>query len=129
MSDDVHPCAVVNDVSKMQVTPSSAQVIPPPAERVTVSTSAPVPPPAFGHVTVITFDPTVSAIVGTLQLVVPVALPLPPRLFAQVQPVTSLLALAVPASVVSDALAPASNVAADVGAVMVTIVLAVVRMP
>src|SRR5262245_61868677 len=55
--------------------------------RVTVRTSVPVFPALSRTVTVITFDPGVSG-TDAVQPVVPVAVPLPPRLFAQLTWVT-----------------------------------------
>jgi hypothetical protein len=59
-------------------------------------------PAASFAVTVSTFAPDWSTIPPAVQLVVPVAVPLPPRLFAQVTCVTPTLSDAVPPSVRDD---------------------------
>ena len=64
-----------------------------------MSVVAAVLPAASRAVTVSTFDPDWSAIPLADQLVVPVAVPLPPRLFVQVTRVTPTLSDAVPWSV------------------------------
>jgi hypothetical protein len=64
--------------------------------KVTVNVSVCVLPAASRAVTVITFDPVCSAIDVALQLAVPVAIPLPPRLFTQSTCVTALLSVLVP---------------------------------
>jgi hypothetical protein len=67
--------------------------------NVTVKVSVPVLPAASRAVTVSTFVPSRSTIPLAVQLVVPVAVPLPPRLFAHVTWVTPTLSDAVPPSV------------------------------
>jgi hypothetical protein len=64
--------------------------------KVTVSVLVPVLPAASDAVTVSTFAPERRAIPLAVQLVVPVAVPLPPRLFAHVTCVTPMLSDAVP---------------------------------
>src|SRR5438874_471508 len=66
---------------------------------VTVRVAVPVLPAASCAVTVSTFVPACSAIPLAVQLVVPVAVPLPPRLFTHLTCVTPMLSAAVPASV------------------------------
>ena len=66
--------------------------------RVTVKVAAAVLPAPSRAVTVSTFVPTCSAIPLAVQLVVPVAIPLPPRLFTHTTCVTPTLSAAVPAS-------------------------------
>ncbi len=78
----------------------------------------PVFPAASRAVTVNTFAPLESAIPLTDQLVVPVAVPLPPRSFAQVTCVTPTLSEAVPLNVASGVV-PVAKVAALVGPVIV----------
>ena len=56
-------------------------------------------PAASRAVTVSTFDPSCKAIPLAVQLVVPVAVPLPPELFVHVTWVTPTLSDAVPPSV------------------------------
>ena len=75
-------------------------------------------PAASRAVTVSTFAPLESAIPLTDQLVVPVAVPDPPRSFTQLTCVTPTLSEAVPLSV--SGVAPVANVAALVGPVIVT---------
>src|SRR5687767_5361787 len=87
--------------------------------RVTLSVSMLVLPAASCAVTVKTFGPFLSAISLTLQLAVAVAVPEPPRSFDQVTCVTPTLSEAVPLSVASGVV-PVANVAALVGAVIVT---------
>ena len=65
--------------------------------QVTVRIATPEFPAASRAVTVMTLDPLRSAMPVADQLVVPVAIPLPPRLFAQVTWVTPTLSEAVPA--------------------------------
>ena len=67
--------------------------------RVTVKLAVAVLPAASRAVTVSTFVPSWRTIPLAVQLVVPVAVPLPPRLFANVTWVTPTLSDAVPASV------------------------------
>ena len=67
--------------------------------KVTVKLAVAVLPAASRAVTVSTFVPGWSAIPLAVQLVVPVAVPLPPRLFAHVTWVTPTLSDAVPPSV------------------------------
>ena len=59
-------------------------------------------PAASRAVTVMTFDPLLRVIEGTLHEVVPVAVPLPPALLLHVTEVTPTLSEAVPARVVRD---------------------------
>ena len=66
-------------------------------ERVTVRIATPEFPAASRAVTVMTLDPLRSAMPVADQLMVPVAVPLPPWLFAQVTWVTPTLSEAVPA--------------------------------
>ena len=68
------------------------------AEYVTVSESAPILPAASRAVMVITLLPVWSPIDGTLHVVVPDAVPLPPLLFDQVTDATPTLSAAVPPS-------------------------------
>ena len=65
----------------------------------TVSVAVPVFPAASFAVTVSTLEPGCSAIPETDQLVVPVAVPLPPALLLHVTCVTPTLSAAVPLSV------------------------------
>ena len=67
--------------------------------KVTVKLSVAVLPAASRAVTVSTFVPGWSAIPLAVQLVVPLAVPLPPRLFAHVTWVTPMLSDPVPPSV------------------------------
>src|SRR5215510_769384 len=83
---------------------------------VTVMTSVAVFPAASRALTVIVLAFAASAMPLMLQLVVPVAVPLPPRSLTQVTCVTPTSSLAVPASVIVDAVVVC--VAADVGPVM-----------
>jgi hypothetical protein len=76
-------------------------------------------PAASCAVTVSTFDPGCSAIPDADQLVVPVAVPLPPALLLHVTCVTPMLSAAVPPSV--SGLLVAVYVAPDVGVVMLTV--------
>jgi len=62
---------------------------------VTVSAAVAVFPAASRAVTVSTFEPARSVMFGMLHDVVPVAVPLPPRLLTQVTCVTPTLSLAV----------------------------------
>jgi hypothetical protein len=71
--------------------------------RVTVKVSVAVLPAASRAVMVSTFVPVCRATPLAVQLVVPVAVPLPPRLFAHRTWVTPTLSAAVPASVREDA--------------------------
>jgi len=66
--------------------------------EVTVKLSVEVLPAASRAVTVSTFVPDWRTIPLAVQLVVPVAIPLPPRLFAHVTWVTPMLSDAVPPS-------------------------------
>ncbi len=85
----------------------------------TVNVAVPVLPAASRAVTVMTFDPGCSATLAD-QLVVPVAVPLPPpRLFAQLTCVTPTLSDAVPPIVSGVALV--AYVAALVGVVIVAV--------
>jgi len=84
-----------------------------------VSEAVRVLPAASRAVTVSTFEPGCSTIPLAVQLVVPVAVPLPPRLFAHVTWVTPMLSDAVPPSVSGVALV--LKVAPDVGDVMATV--------
>src|SRR3990172_6175555 len=88
-------------------------------EKVTVRVSVAVLPAASRAVTVRTFDPDWRAIPPADQDVVPVAVPLPPRLFVQVTWVTPTLSEAVPPRV--RGLVLVLYVELDVGAVMVTL--------
>ena len=65
----------------------------------TVTLAVPVLPAASWAVTVSTFVPSWMGIPLAVQLVVPLAVPLPPRLFTHVTWVTALLSHAVPPSV------------------------------
>ena len=65
----------------------------------TVTLAVAVLPAASDAVTVSTFVPSWMGIPLAVQLVVPVAVPLPPRLFTHVTWVTALLSAAVPPSV------------------------------
>ena len=64
--------------------------------RVTVRLAVAVLPAASRAVTVSTFEPSWRAIALAVQLLVPVAVPLPPRLFTHVTCVTPTLSEAVP---------------------------------
>jgi hypothetical protein len=86
--------------------------------RVTVKVSVAMFPAASRAVTVSTFTPTWRAIPLAVQLVVPVAVPLPPRLFAHVTCVTATVSDAVPPSVRVGLLV--LKVGLAVGVVMVT---------
>ncbi|CAD7780190.1 MAG: hypothetical protein KIIPBIDF_01300 [Candidatus Methanoperedenaceae archaeon GB50] len=57
-------------------------------------------PASSWAVTVITFSPSCNEMLGMLQLSVPEAVPLPPRLFSQVMLVTPTLSEAVPPRVI-----------------------------
>ena len=67
--------------------------------KVTVRLALPVLPAASRAVTVNTFVPSLRTIPLAVQLVVPVAVPMSPQLFAQVTRVTPKMSDAVPASV------------------------------
>src|SRR5512138_739848 len=86
---------------------------------VTVKLSVPVFPAASRAVTVSTLLPDCNAIPLTDQLVVPVAVPLPPRLLLHVTCVTPTLSAAVPPSVIG--LVVAVYVVPVVGLVMLTL--------
>jgi hypothetical protein len=66
--------------------------------------AVPVFPAASRAVIVSTFVPVCRPIPLAVQLVVPVALPLPPRLLAHVTWVTPMLSAAVPPSVIAELL-------------------------
>src|SRR5512145_514299 len=85
---------------------------------VTVKVSAAVLPAASRAVTVSTFDPDCSMIPLAVQLVVPLAVPLPPRLFTHVTRVT--LPDAVPPRIREGEELLVRKVALEVGDVMVT---------
>jgi len=87
--------------------------------NVTVRVAVPVLPAASWDVTVSTFEPGCRTIPLAVQLVVPVAVPPPPRLFAHVTCATPMLSWAAPPSVSGVALV--LNVGADVGDVMATV--------
>ena len=87
--------------------------------KVTVKLSVAVLPAASRAVTVSTFVPDWRTIPLADQLVVPVAVPLPPRLFAHVTWVTPTLSAAVPPSV--RGVVVVLWVEAEVGEVMVTV--------
>jgi hypothetical protein len=88
-------------------------------DNVTVKVSVAMLPAASRAVTVSTFDPGWRTIPVAVQLVVPVAVPLPPRLFAHVTWVTPMLSDAVPPSVRGELLAV--KVGFEVGEVMVAV--------
>jgi len=71
------------------------------AVRVTVSTAGVVFPEASWAVTVMTLLPRVRATLGMVQLEVPVAVPLPPALLAQVTELTATLSAATPLTVIA----------------------------
>jgi hypothetical protein len=73
-----------------------------PVVRVTVNVSVSVVPDAVLAVTVSTFVPVCKVISLADQLVVPLAVPLPPRLFAHRTCVTPALLDTVPASLSED---------------------------
>ena len=76
-------------------------------------------PAASRAVTVMTFEPVCSAMLATLQLVVPEAVPLPPRSFDQVTCVTPMLSDAVPPKL--SALVALLWVEPEAGEVIVTV--------
>jgi hypothetical protein len=86
---------------------------------VTVKLAVLVLPAASRAVTVRPFVPVWSAMPLAVQVVVPVAVPLPPRLFAHVTCVTPTLSDAVPPSVTLEL--PVAYVEADVGVVIVIV--------
>src|SRR5262249_28376542 len=86
-----------------------------PSVLVTVSVAVPVLPSASCPVTVITFEPCWSG-TDAVHAVIPLAAPLPPRLFAQVTCVTPVVA--VPA--IDSDVALVENVGFEVGVVIVT---------
>jgi len=86
--------------------------------RVTVKVAIPVLPAASRAVTVSTLVPTWRGTALAVQLVVPAAGPLPPRLFAHVTWLTPTLSEAVPPIVIE--VPEAMNVELEVGEVMVT---------
>jgi len=69
-----------------------------------VIVAVPMLPAASRAVMVNTFEPSMRVILLAVQLVVPVAVPLPPRLFDHVTWVTPTLSDAVPASVMGELL-------------------------
>jgi hypothetical protein len=86
---------------------------------VTVRVAVPALPAASFAVTVSTFVPGCSAMPDADQLVVPVAVPLPPALLLHVTCVTPTLSAAVPPSV--SGVVRVEYVAPDVGEVMLTV--------
>jgi len=86
--------------------------------RVAVSVAAAVLPAASRAVTVTTLAPGCRAIPLAVQLVVPTAVPLPPRSFVHVTWVTPTLSDAVPPSAIGELVAV--YVAVEVGVAMVT---------
>src|SRR5207247_3286692 len=86
--------------------------------RVAVKVAVLVLPAASRAWTVSMFVPIWRPIPLAVQLVVPVAVPLPPRLFVHVTWVTPTLSEAVPPNVMAGL--PVVQVAPEVGAVMVT---------
>jgi hypothetical protein len=84
-------------------------------ERVTVIDAVPVLPAASRAVIVMTFAPVTSGIPAALQLVVPVAVPLPPRSLDHVTWVTPTLSAAEPLKRIVDAVmvVPVVGVAID----------------
>ncbi|PYN53361.1 MAG: hypothetical protein DMD92_20390 [Candidatus Rokuibacteriota bacterium] len=104
LSDAVPPSAR-DDVGVLYVEPAVGVVIATvgsEASNVTVMLAVLVFPTASFAVTVSTLAPDCSTIPLAVQLVVPVAVPLPPRLFAQVTCVTPTLSDAVPPSARDD---------------------------
>src|SRR6184192_1136242 len=104
LSDAVPPSAR-DDVGVLYVEPEVGVVIATvgsEASNVTVTLAVLVFPTASFAVTVSTFAPDWSTIPLAVQLVVPVAVPLPPRLFAQVTCVSPTLSDAVPPSARDD---------------------------
>src|SRR3990172_6494978 len=89
------------------------------ASASTVSVAVPVLPAASRAVTVSTLVPGWRVIPLADQVVVPVAVPLPPRSFAQVTRVTPMLSVVVPPRL--SGLAPVVCVPDDVGEVIVTV--------
>jgi hypothetical protein len=111
-------------VQVTEVTPMSSEAVPPSARLdedvayvgdevgvvmvqvgaaesyVTVIASVPTFPSPSKARSVMTLAPTWSAMLLTVQLVVPVAVPEPPRLFVQVTEVTATLSAAVPARLI-----------------------------
>src|SRR5438128_187381 len=85
----------------------------------TLRVAVPVLPAASRAVIVRTFVPLCRTIPLAVQLVVPVAVPLPPRLFAHVTWVTPMLSDAVPATV--SGLVFVVKVGPEVGVVMLTV--------
>src|SRR5204862_3335653 len=138
LSDAVPPSAR-DDVGVLYVEPAVGVVIATvgsEASNVTVMLAVLVFPTASFAVTVSTLAPDCSTIPLAVQLVVPVAVPLPPRLFAQVTCVTPTLSDAVPPSARDDVgvlyVEPAVGVViATVGseASQVTVVLAALVVP
>src|SRR3989440_148957 len=91
--------------------------------NVTLTLALAVLPAASVVVTVSTFVPACSTMPLAVQLVVPLAVPLPPRLLAQATRVTLTLSDAVPASVTVDAFvvyAAAGDVMTTLGGVVST---------
>jgi hypothetical protein len=86
---------------------------------VTVRIAVAILPAASRAVTVNAFEPPCSVMLATLQLVVPVAVPLPPRLFDHVTCVTPVLSLAVPPKLM--VAVDVVNVAAVVGVLIATV--------
>jgi hypothetical protein len=86
---------------------------------VTVSVAVPVLFAASRAVTVMTLLPGCSAMLLTVQFVVPVAVPLPPALFDQLTCVTPMLSDAVPPS--ANGLVFVVNAGSVVGVVMATV--------
>jgi hypothetical protein len=96
VSEDLVVLYVVLEVGDVIVTRGAV------ASRLTVKASDAVLPAASRAVTVSTFVPVCRAIPLVAQLVVPVAVPLPPRLFTHLTCVTPTSSAAVPRSVSED---------------------------
>src|SRR5207237_723126 len=78
------------------VTPADVALLPAASRAIAVRLAVPVFPAASRAVTVTVLEPSWRAIGLVVQLLVPVAAPLPPRLFTHVTWVTPTLSAAVP---------------------------------
>ena len=88
------PVTIVPAVGAVRATVGGVESL-----KVTVTVAVPMLPAASRAVTVSTFAPACRTIPSAVQLVVPVAVPPPPRALVQVTWVTPRLSDAVPASV------------------------------
>ena len=121
MSDAVPPSVIVA-LEVLYAEPEVGDVMATAGElvslTVTVNVSVAVLPAASRAVTVSRFDPVWRAIAPVLQVAVPLAVPLPPRLLVHNTCVTPMLSDAVPWSVSEEPVA--TNVEFEVGEVMIT---------